>query len=376
MALPAPVPERRAHPFLTYDMIHEIPASIEDTLARNAGQAEALAHRLRDHTHFVFTGSGTAFYDAVFAAQFLSSIGHVEVRPRSIEAFELARYDGFLDASTVVTAISHSGITKTTLDGLRAARAKGAFCLGVTHFPDRPIGQVVDEVILAGNSPDASRCHTKCYVAAAAACAQLGVEVAKAATASRDLEALKDGLRGLPRLTKAVLAATDQAAAQLAEKHRGVTCYYLAGAGPNLATALEASLKLLETSFVPALGMETEQMLHGPWVSWNQGSLVIVIAPKGAADGRSLDLARAAKAVGAPVVAVVTEGDEALASICDDIVRLPPIDERLSPFTCILPLYFFAYYASLKRGINPDYLRYLTPDYWSARGFIFPPGTH
>jgi glucosamine 6-phosphate synthetase-like amidotransferase/phosphosugar isomerase protein len=357
-------------------MIHEIPASIEATLARNARVAEELAHRLEDHTRFVFTGSGTAFYDAVLAAQFLSSVGHFDVRPRSIEAFELAHYDGFVDASTVVTAISHSGITKTTLDGLRAARAKGALCIGVTHFPDRPIAQVVDQVILAGNSPDLSRCHTKCYVAAAAACAQLGIAVAKARPASRDLQALKDGLHGLPRLTKAVLAATDRAAAQLAEKHRGATCYYVAGAGSNVATALEASLKLLETSFVPALGMETEQMLHGPWVSWNQGTLVVVIAPRGAADGRSLDLARAAKAVGAPVVAVVTEGDTAFAPVCDDIMPLPSLDERLSPFTCILPLYFFAYYASVQRGINPDYLRYLTPAYWSARGFIFPPGTH
>ena len=68
--------------------------------------------------------------------------------------------------------------------------------------------------------------------------------------------------------------------------------------------------------------------------------------------------------------------DSELRSLCDEAVQLPAVDEYLSPFTNIIPLYLFAYYSSVARGFNPDLLRYSTPAYWRGRQVIFPPGTH
>jgi len=39
----------------------------------------------------------------------------------------------------------------------------------------------------------------------------------------------------------------------------------------------------------------------------------------------------------------------------------------------IIPLYLFAYYSSLRRGYNPDHLRYLDPAYWEGEAdHLFP----
>ena len=122
--------------------------------------------------------------------------------------------------------------------------------------------------------------------------------------------------------------------------------------------------------------MELEDFLHGSWQPLDGESLVFVIATKGRAHARALDLMRAARVVGARVVAVAEEGDREVADRVDTVLEVPAVDELLSPFLNIIPLYLFAYYSSVERGHNPDCLRYLDPTYWEARRFIFPPGTH
>jgi glucosamine--fructose-6-phosphate aminotransferase (isomerizing) len=132
----------------------------------------------------------------------------------------------------------------------------------------------------------------------------------------------------------------------------------------------------METSYVPAQGFETEQLLHGPWVSMGEHTALVVLAPNGNCHARNVDLVKAARKFRTPSLGLIDEGDSELRSLCNDVVQLPTIDEHLSPFINIIPLYLFAYYSCVSRGLNPDLLRYTTPAYWQARQVIFPPGTH
>jgi glucosamine--fructose-6-phosphate aminotransferase (isomerizing) len=91
---------------------------------------------------------------------------------------------------------------------------------------------------------------------------------------------------------------------------------------------------------------------------------------------RSIDLVKAAANLGSTVVLLTYEGDREIDSVGNIGIELPMVDEQLAPFLSIIPLYLFAYYTAVKRGHNPDYLRYLTPTYWDARTIIFPAGTH
>lgn len=235
----------------------------------------------------------------------------------------------------------------------------------------------MDEVLIAGDSPDPSRCHTKCYVAGAIACAQLGIAVgARVGRGGTPGEDAAEGLGPLSKIAAQVLRSVERTTEGLAEDHLTKERIYFVGSGPSLPTALEEALKMKETSFVAAEGMGTEQFLHGPWVSLDKGSLVFVLAPRGSAHWRSMDLAKAARRVGATVVGLVDDGDEDMPALCDQIVKLPALGEPLSPVVYIIPLYLFAYYSSVKRGFNPDLLRYPTPAYWEARHIVFPPGTH
>lgn len=377
-APPVPTADRTAHPFHTYEMIHAIPSTFRETLRRTAEPAVTEAAHLAERSFLAFTGCGTAFYSAMLAQRFAAATSSDRIRSAAITAFELSRYPPHIDRSWAVAGISHSGITKTTVDALREVKTRGARTVGVTHFLDRPIATVSDSVFLAGDSPDLSRCHTKCYVAGALAAAQLALEwrVSAGREPRSKVEPIQNALDHLPPLMDRVVRSTEKPAEELAAAHVARRSVLFLGGGPGLSTAVEAALKVRETSFLPAVGMEIEDFLHGSWQSLDPDSLVFVVAPEGPSHARAVDLVKAARAVGAYVVAVASEGDREIPVLANTSFLLPRVDELLSPFLNIIPLYFYAYHSSVKRGHNPDLLRYLDPVYWNARQVVFPPGTH
>lgn len=372
-----PVADRTRHPFHTIEMIHEIPAAFRETLRRTGESITGSTARLADRRFLGFTGCGTASYSARLAERFARA-SEGALRSAFLDAFDLSRYAPHLDGTWALAGISHSGITKTTVDAVRAARTQGAFTLGITHFRDRPISSAADVTLVAGNGPDLSRCHTKCYVAGALAGALVALEWRAACGEERrsTIDALRHGLDSLPPLLDQVLRSTAGVCEELAVSISDRPSIGFFGGGPNVATALEAALKVRETSFLPAIGMETEEFLHGSWQSTDRESVVFVVATDGHAQARARDLAEAADLVGARTVALVSEGNRTLDGFADTVIELPRVDELLSPFVNIIPLYLFAYHSAVKRGHNPDLLRYLDPAYWGARQVVFPPGTH
>jgi glucosamine--fructose-6-phosphate aminotransferase (isomerizing) len=198
----------------------------------------------------------------------------------------------------------------------------------------------------------------------------------RAPDVSDRLNDITSELSALPETIGRVLKSVEVDCRRLAKKNCNADRYYFAGTGPNVPNTRETALKIMETCYVPAQGFETEQFLHGPWVSLNKSSLLMVFAPKGRCYNRNVELVRAAKELWAPVIGLVEDNDLELSALCDEVVRLPSLDEYTSPFVNIVPAYLFAYYTCVERGFSPDLLRYTTPEYWQARQIIFPPGTH
>ena len=372
-----PVAERTNHPFLTYDMIQEIPDAIQNTIENSSTQVRSIIGRLKERRCFYFTGCGTAFFSAMLGSNISPLVESNALNFECVQALELGNYHP-IARNSAAFGVSHSGITKTTLDALRAVKSKGGYTVGITHFAESPISKVTDETLVVGSGPDKSRCHTKCYPAGALPLTAMGVELIEQRRAGQPdrLDGIRKEFGGLPEVAKKVLASTEPTMKELAEKNEGKRTLYFAGTGGSYPNALEAALKIMETSYIPAQGFETEQLLHGPWVSLDDEALVFVMATESRTYARSLDLVRAATSLGSNVIPLVYEDDREIVSICKNTIGLPRVDELLAPYLSIIPLYLFAYYMSVRLGNNPDYLRYLTPAYWNARTIIFPPGTH
>ena len=95
--------------------------------------------------------------------------------------------------------------------------------------------------------------------------------------------------------------------------------------------------------------------------------LVTLIAPPGPGYGRALNIARASKEVGAPVWALVQEGDTILSDLATESFTLPAVPDFWSPLVYVLPLQLFTYYLALARGTHPDLFQQDNPRQSAAR---------
>lgn len=357
-----PPPERTSHPFYMHDMIKDIPGSIKSTIET------VRSNNIETDSQgpVVFTGNGTAFYSALMGSQILK---FTKAQWKAVQAFELTNYE--TAPKGVVIGVSHSGITKSTLDALSRAKSTAARVIGVTHFEGRPISKIADKTLVIGNGPDKSTCHTKTYAASASACMEISFRLAD--SLGNELDSVKKQFHS-ELLTKleSVITSSENTAKKAVEEMGSASKIFFTGAGPNLVTAREAALKIKESSYLTAEGMELEELQHGPWSAFDAETLVVVISPSGPSQQRAKDLLSASKKIGAKTIFVSdSQGSEA-----DLAIKVPTIHEYLSPFLMIIPLYFFSYFLSVKKGNNPDYLHYLDNRYWNARQTIFPPGTH
>ncbi len=358
-APPLPPPERRVHPFYMYEMIHSIPTSFNAVIEQMRS-----VNTITYSNNMYFTGSGTSFYAAWMGSQIM--YGHPKYF--LLESNELVWHHDVAKDSLVV-AVSHSGVTKSTVDAVAKAKRKGALTVAVTHHAGQPISLYSDITLVVGDGPDLSRCHTKTYIDSAAAVFLLSLSLMGAGGAAADLN--KEWTEELPKTMFQVLRQSEEDAAAAAKEMVNVKKIFVVGSGYNLVTAREAALKIKESSYIMAEGIALEEFLHGPWVTLDENSLVVCVAPTPSASNRCQQLIVAARKVGARTMTISHERLGAEHSFL-----VPRMPEVLSPFVTILPAYLFAYYLSVNKGNNPDYLRYLDPKYWEARNIIFPPGTH
>jgi glucosamine--fructose-6-phosphate aminotransferase (isomerizing) len=124
---------------------------------------------------------------------------------------------------------------------------------------------------------------------------------------------------------------------------------------------MDGALKLKEVSYIHAEGYPSGETKHGPNALIDEHLPVVIIATRDLNDEGSIlrhdkNLAniRGFKEQGAHVIAVATEGDKEVASVADHTIFIPQAPELLSPILEIVPLQLFAYYVTVKKGLDVD----------------------
>jgi glutamine---fructose-6-phosphate transaminase (isomerizing) len=340
MTTAAPAP-RAGHPFHMHDAIYAQPGALRLVGRGNESALAAAASMLSSAAHVVVTGTGSSWHAALVGGLLLGRAGRLGSRVRVTFGGELADYGAPREVGMVLVGISHRG-TGSVADALAAAGAAGVGTIAVTaKGADTPGGAHVLRTV----NREASDTHTVSYTAALGVMAMLAAAVGKDEALARALDALPDQLALLLGQE-----SWEEIAGRLADRRQ----YWFIGGGPNHATALEGALKLTEAAGVPAIGLDAEQFVHGPWIAVDRNDLVVVVAPPGPARARCLAAARVAQQAGASILALCADGDRDLGALAVETIALPDVDELLSPIAAVVPLQLFAYHAAVRRGGNPD----------------------
>jgi glutamine---fructose-6-phosphate transaminase (isomerizing) len=352
---PAP---RAGHPYHMHDAIYAQPGALR-LVARGQGDAiGAAAARLAELQHVVLTGVGTSWHAALVGELLFARAGRLGQRARAFHAFELATSWPESSAPTGVVAISHGGTQRYTLQALGRSQASGG--AGVAIIGKGPAAPAADWTLRTVDQ-ESSGAHTVSYTTALALLATL-------AGAVGGDDALPRQVDGIPDMLALLLG--QESWEDLAARYGDRRCHWFVGGGPNTATAYEAALKMNEAGHAAAVSFNCEQFLHGAWAAMEREDVVWLVAPPGPAYERCAAVARVAKEVGTPLVALVREDDREIAPLAAETIAIPDVDELLSPILTIAPLQLVVYHVAVRRGVNPDATRSDEPAYGRAKASL------
>jgi glucosamine--fructose-6-phosphate aminotransferase (isomerizing) len=340
MTTAAPAP-RAGHPYHMHDAIYAQPGALRLVGRGNEATLAAAASALSNAVHVVLAGTGSSWHAALVGAWLFARAGRLGSRVRAAFGGELADYGLPCGPGTARLGITHRG-TGSVTDALAAARATGAATIAVTAKGSDAPGA---EHVLRTVDREASDTHTVSYTSALGLLAMLAAAVGKDEMLGHAVDALPDQI---------ALLLGQESWEEIAARFGRRRQYWFIGGGPNYATALEGALKLTEAACQPALGLDAEQFLHGPWLALDRDDLLVLVAPPGASHARCLAAARVAQNTGAAILALCADGDRELGALATETIALPDVDESLSPIAAVVPLQLFAYHVAVARGRNPD----------------------
>jgi glucosamine--fructose-6-phosphate aminotransferase (isomerizing) len=92
---------------------------------------------------------------------------------------------------------------------------------------------------------------------------------------------------------------------------------------------------------------------HGPFAELQKGIQVLALVPEGKTVRQEATLLKEIASTGASVVPI-SNVPEIINSHADTIRMPSSISSEFAPLLFMIPMQFFAYYYTVKKGLNPD----------------------
>ena len=302
---------------------------------------------------------GTSYHAGLIAKNLIEGWARI---PCEVEVASEFRYrNPIITPTTLVVAVSQSGETADTLAAIRDARVKGARVFGITNVVGSPVARESDGVIYTKANKEIAVASTKSFLGQVVSLTLLAMLLAqvKGKLKTNQVRLLFHELADTAEQVERILAecepAVDAAARACAEAKSAL----FVGRGMGAAIACEGALKLKEISYLHAEAYPAGEMKHGPIALIDEGFPVIAVATQSPVYDKVVSNIQEAKARGAMVVAVATEGDEEIARHADHVIRIPKVRDAFSAITASVPLQLFARAIALERGCDVDQPRNL-----------------
>ena len=352
--------ERNGHESFMLKEIHEQPEAVRRTLAGRVlegrvalGEAGLDAETVRSINRIVLVACGTAYHAGLIGKYAIEAWARVPCEPHI--ASEWRYLDPIVDESTLVIGISQSGETADTLAALRLARERGTRTLAITNMPGSQITREADAVLLTRAGLEMGVAATKTFTAQAALLYLLALDLA-AKRGTLSLEEIRELTAEVERLPQKLeqFLAVDHPIDLIAEAHADEPFFLYLGRHLGLPACLEGALKLKEVSYIPTEAYSAGEMKHGPIALLGEQTPVVVIATDSHVYEKVVSNIQEVRARGAQVIAIASDGNEAIQHLADQVIYVPRAHPFIEPVLAVVPLQLLAHRIAELRGLNVD----------------------
>ena len=366
--------EKGGFKHFTIKEIYEQPRAVRDTalgrFSLETGQVfldemEIREEEFRSFRDIKIVAAGTSRHAGLAGKIMIERVARVPVEVDYASEF---RYrDPLVDSQTLAVFITQSGETADTIAAQREAQAKGAKTLAICNVLGSMVSREAHGTIYTHAGPEIGVGSTKTFTAQLTALYLFALYLAQA-RGCLSYEASKSWLKalaGLPKQLESVLQRDDEIA-ELAQRFYRSSDFLFLGRGVHFPVALEGALKMKKVSYIHAEAYPAGEMKHGPIALISDGLPVVVIATcnwdspfSRQRYERTISNIKEAKARGAAIIALVTEGDREVRAMADHLVVLPHTSGTLSTILEAVPLQLLAYHIGVLRGCDVDQPRNL-----------------
>ncbi len=353
--------DRGGFPHFMLKEIHEQSESIQRALRgrlqleegnAKLGGLDMTPRDLRYIARVITIGCGTSYHAGLVASMAIEDLARVPAR--SEIASEFRHRNPIIPPDALFFAISQSGETLDTLGAVQEIMIKGGHVMGVINVVGSTIARTCGKGVYVYSGPEIAVASTKAFTSQVTALLVFTLMLAR----TRNLS-LEEG----QRVARALAAIPDKVRAYLdrpgpidraADRIAAASYVQFLGRGYSYPVALEGALKLKEIAYIPCEGYPAGEMKHGPIAMLEEGTPVVLVAPRGAQRDKAISNLKEVQARGAFTILVHSEGDEQLASMADIAIAVPETEEFVSPLLTVLPLQLIAYEVAKRLGRDID----------------------
>jgi len=330
--------------------IHEQPIVARDLLdlLNESEYVEPFLEEMKKAKQVYFVGCGTSYHACFLGSYYFNKIANVRVIPSLPQQFT-EEYGNTLDEDTAIVFVSQSGETKDVLNALNFAKKKNCKILGVLNVLGSTLMNTSNHYLLLACGYEISVPATKTFLNQAILFLYLAMKMAGKDTAE---------LSNLPEMIQKTIDETDEQAKEAAKEIEGWKDLYYLGYGITHPIAKEGALKLKEISYMHCEGIFSSEFKHGPLSAVEKDYPVAFITAPEDVDMMVNHINEVSCRDGKAII--VAEDDPVLKKYADAYVKVPKSGQMLFPILATIPAQLISYYASVSRGINPDFPRNLS----------------
>ncbi|MEL7585159.1 MAG: glutamine--fructose-6-phosphate transaminase (isomerizing) [Prolixibacteraceae bacterium] len=306
----------------------------------------------------IIIGCGTSWHAALVAEYLIEEYARVPVEVEFASEFRYRK--PVINHGDIVIAVSQSGETADTLAALKMAKAQGALILGVCNVVGSSIARETDAGVYTHAGTEIGVASTKAFTAQVTVLTLFAFKLARErGKIDQDLyEQLIREMLAIPEKVQTILMSHPHIR-KIAEKYKDANDALYLGRGYLYPVALEGALKLKEISYIHAEGYAAGEMKHGPIALVDDNLPVVVVSARDSYYEKVISNIQEVKARKGNIIAVVTEDDNGLRNMADDVFVIPECHPAVAALLTVVPLQLFAYYIAVLRGCDVDQPRNL-----------------
>ena len=306
----------------------------------------------------IIVSCGTSWHAGLIGKQLIEQFCRIPVEVAYASEF---RYSNpVIEADDVVMAISQSGETADTLAAIQMAKENGAMVFGIVNGVGSSIARESDTGVYIHVGPEIGVASTKAFTGQVTVLVMLSLALgmAKGTVSQAEYEQTIKELLLIPEKIEKVLEQNDKIK-ELSTKFTFAHNFLYLGRGYNYPVALEGALKLKEISYIHAEGYPAAEMKHGPIALVDEEMPVVFIATHHQLYQKIISNMQEVISRGGHIIAVVTEGDELVKNMVDEVIEIPETVGCLAPLLSVIPLQLLSYHVAVAKGLNVDQPRNL-----------------